>query len=87
QLTHAGFERPPDPGVSVMTRIHDGFAGLIEAERERALLVFDSGSIEKTVGGSFSIDAPVRTERLTPELLALLQSEEARAVRHLQGGR
>ncbi|MDA7941865.1 MAG: DUF5011 domain-containing protein [Nitrosopumilus sp.] len=87
QLTHAGFERPPDPGVSVMTRIHDGFAGLVEAERERALLVFDSGSIEKTVGGSFSIDAPVRTERLTPELLALLQSEEARAVRHLQGGR
>ncbi|MDA7957763.1 MAG: hypothetical protein MPI95_01535 [Nitrosopumilus sp.] len=83
QLTHAGFERLQDPEVTVMTRIHDGFEDLLEAEREKARLVFDSGSIENTVGKSFSIDAPVKAERLTPELLDLLRSEEARAIQYL----
>ncbi|MDA7960439.1 MAG: DUF5011 domain-containing protein [Nitrosopumilus sp.] len=83
QLTHAGFERLQDPEVTVMTRIHDGFGALVEGEREKARAVFDSASIRNTVGESFSFDAPVKTERLTPELLELLRSEEARALQYL----
>ncbi|MDA7959097.1 MAG: hypothetical protein MPI95_08485, partial [Nitrosopumilus sp.] len=78
------FERLADPAVNVMTRSHGSFGEMVDHERERALEVFDSGDITNGPGGSFSLDAPVRTERLDGAMLELLQSEEARALEYLQ---
>ncbi|MDA7941790.1 MAG: S8 family serine peptidase [Nitrosopumilus sp.] len=84
QLTQAGFERLADPPVSVMTRIHGDFAGLVQGERERASLVFDSGDIQNEVGGSFSMDAPVRVERLKdPAILERMRVAELAALEYL----
>ncbi|CAI9831362.1 exported hypothetical protein [Nitrosopumilaceae archaeon] len=85
QLTQAGFERLADPHVSVMTRSHGSFADLVEEERRKAALVFDAESIRSEVGESFSIDAPVRVEKLKdPVVLEKLRISEQLALEYLE---
>ena len=84
RLTQAEFERLADPTVSVMTRTHSGFADLVEYERSRAALVFDSSEIASEVGGSFSHEAPVRVDKLKdPEILERLRVAEMAALEYL----
>ena len=84
RMTHAEFERLADPDVSVMTRSHGSFDLLVEAERLRAELVFNSSAISSEIGESFSHDAPVRVDKLRdPEILERLRAEELEALQRL----
>ncbi|MDA7943413.1 MAG: DUF5011 domain-containing protein [Nitrosopumilus sp.] len=86
RMTHAEFERLADPHASVMTRSHGLFDLLVEAERLRAELVFNSSAISSEIGGSFSHDAPVRIDKLDdPEILERLRAEELEALERLGG--
>ncbi|RNJ78182.1 MAG: hypothetical protein D9C04_07610 [Nitrosopumilus sp. B06] len=85
QMTHAAYEELADPSVNVMTRHHSSFAGMIEAERVRAELVFNASEIASHVGESFSHDAPVRIDKLKdPVILERLKVAEIAALRYLQ---
>ncbi|RNJ77278.1 MAG: DUF5011 domain-containing protein [Nitrosopumilus sp. D6] len=84
QLTYAKYERLADPNVNVMTRHHSGFADLIEQERARAELVFNSSSIKSHAEESFSHDAPVRIDKLKdPVVLEKLRIAELAALEYL----
>ena len=56
QITAADFERHQDGASSVMTRQNSNFAGLIEQERQKALLVFDSGDLISELDDYFAYD-------------------------------
>ncbi len=56
QTTHPDFERFQDGISNVMTRQNSNFASLIEHERQKALLVFDSSNIASQVGDYFAYD-------------------------------
>ena len=56
QTTHPDFERFQDKTSNVMTRQNSNFASLIEHERQKALLVFDSSNIASQVGDYFAYD-------------------------------
>ncbi len=56
QTTHPDFERFSDGTSNVMTRQNSNFASLIEHERQKALLVFDSSNISSQVGDYFAYD-------------------------------
>ena len=56
QTTHPDFERFQDGISNVMTRQNSNFASLIEHERQKALLVFDSSDIASQVGDYFAYD-------------------------------
>ena len=56
QTTHPDFERFQDNISNVMTRQNSNFASLIEHERQKALLVFDSSDIASQVGDYFAYD-------------------------------
>ena len=56
QTTHPDFERFQDGTSNVMTRQNSNFASLIEHERQKALLVFDSSNIASQVGDYFAYD-------------------------------
>ncbi len=56
QTTHPDFERFQDNISNVMTRQNSNFASLIEHERQKALLVFDSSNIASQVGDYFAYD-------------------------------
>ena len=56
QTTHPDFERFSDSTSNVMTRQNSNFASLIEYERQKALLVFDSSDIASQVGDYFAYD-------------------------------
>ena len=45
EMAHVAHERGEDPEVTVMTRLHTGFAGLVLEARERAALVFNSSEL------------------------------------------
>jgi len=45
-VTPEPFERYPDGDWSVMTRLHPDFGTLVRSEQNRALLVFDSSTIQ-----------------------------------------
>ncbi|RNJ78199.1 MAG: DUF5011 domain-containing protein [Nitrosopumilus sp. H13] len=86
QVTYADFERLQDPEISVMTRTHSGFADMVQAERDRAALVFNASGLHKTVGESFSHDAPVRLDKLEdPVILEKLRIAELAALEYLAG--
>ena len=56
QITAAEFERHQDGASSVMTRQNSNFASLIEQERQKALLVFDSGDLISELDDYFAYD-------------------------------
>ena len=56
QITVAEFERHQDGASSVMTRQNSNFASLIEQERQKALLVFDSGDLISELDDYFAYD-------------------------------
>ena len=56
QITAADFERHQDSTSSVMTRQNSNFASLIEQERQKALLVFDSGGLISELDDYFAYD-------------------------------
>ncbi len=56
QTTHPDFERFQDGTSNVMTRQNSNFTSLIEHERQKALLVFDSSNISSQVGDYFAYD-------------------------------
>ncbi|RNJ78699.1 MAG: hypothetical protein EB829_03835, partial [Nitrosopumilus sp. H8] len=88
QLTQADFVRIQDRHANVMTRTHSDFADLIEKEREKARQIFDSESIKKQVGESFSHDAPVRIDKLKdPAILEKLKIAEIAALEYLERNR
>ena len=56
QITAAEFERHQDGTGNVMTRQNSNFASLIEQERQKALLVFDSGDLISELDDYFAYD-------------------------------
>ena len=56
QITVADFERHQDGASSVMTRQNSNFASLIEQERQKALLVFDSSELISELDDYFAYD-------------------------------
>ena len=56
QITAADFERHQDSTGNVMTRQNSNFASLIEQERQKALLVFDSGDLISELDDYFAYD-------------------------------
>ena len=56
QITAADFERHQDDISSVMTRQNSNFASLIEQERQKALLVFDSSELISELDDYFAYD-------------------------------
>ena len=56
QITAADFEHHQDGTGNVMTRQNSNFASLIEQERQKALLVFDSGDLISELDDYFAYD-------------------------------
>ena len=56
QITAADFERHQDGTGNVMTRQNSNFASLIEQERQKALLVFDSSDLISELDDYFAYD-------------------------------
>ena len=56
QITAAEFKRHQDGTGNVMTRQNSNFASLIEQERQKALLVFDSGDLISELDDYFAYD-------------------------------
>ena len=56
QITAAEFERHQDSIGNVMTRQNSNFASLIEQERQKALLVFDSSDLISELDDYFAYD-------------------------------
>ncbi len=56
QITTPEFERHQDKISNVMTRQNSNFANMIEFEKQRATLVFDSSDIMQDVDGYFTYD-------------------------------
>ena len=56
QVTAAEFKRHQDGTGNVMTRQNSNFASLIEQERQKALLVFDSGDLISELDDYFKYD-------------------------------
>jgi len=86
-VTPESFERHQDGHWNVMTRLNSGFGAMVQHERDRALLVFDSAQIRSELGPSFAYELPagaygddMRIERLA-EAIA---SEQKRAQETLE---
>ena len=79
QLTFSKIEPRVDEDTNVMTRQHSSYPSLIQAEREKAALLFDSSRIQNSIGDTFSYELPEQRERLDAELLERLHIENQKA--------
>ena len=84
QVTAADFERHQDSTGNVMTRQNSNFASLIEQERQKALLVFDSGELISELDDYFAYDySNVTSDMSKSEKYAYeLQLESERAQKY-----
>ncbi len=76
------FERHQDDAWKVMTRINSNFASLVQAERDRAILVFDSQQIQSDPGTAFAYEYPggIHDDSVRLEALAdAIAAEQLRA--------
>ena len=81
QLTRTPYVEPKDSTMSVMTRINNNFDELVRYEAERAVLVWDSSSIQSTPDPAFSYQYNARIDKLNdPEIIQKMQSEAAKAL-------
>ncbi len=81
QLTYTPYVEPRDPTMSVMTRINNNFDDLIRHEAERAVLVWDSSSIQGTLDPAFSYQYDGKIDKMdNPEIIQRMQSEAAKAM-------
>ncbi len=81
QLTYTPYVEPRDPTMSVMTRINNNFDELIRHEAERAVLVWDSSSIQGTLDPAFSYQYDGKIDKMdNPEIIQRMQSEAAKAM-------
>ena len=85
QITAAEFERHQDGTGNVMTRQNSNFASLIEQERQKALLVFDSGDLISELDDYFAYDySNVTSDMSKLEKYAYeLQLESERAQKYI----
>ena len=81
QLTYTPYVEPRDPTMSVMTRINNNFDELIRYEAERAVLVWDSSSIQGTLDPAFSYQYNNKIDKMdNPEIIQRMQSEASKAL-------
>ena len=85
QITAAEFKRHQDGTGNVMTRQNSNFASLIEQERQKALLVFDSGDLISELDDYFAYDySNVTSDMSKLEKYAYeLQLESERAQKYI----
>ena len=75
------FERFQDTG-DARTRLHSGYGGIIAYEQNRALDIFDAGSLVSELPASFAYIFPETGERINEEMrqAMLVQEQIAKEV-------
>jgi hypothetical protein len=80
---NSSFERFQDTG-DAKTRMHSGFAGIIEYEQVRASQLFDSTALISELPSSFAYVFPEEHDRMTDELKQQMSLQEELAKKILE---
>jgi len=76
------FKRFQDSGEA-KTRLHSGFAGLVQSEAQRATNIFDAESLTSELPASFSYDVST-SERITDKVIQEMIIQEHIAQKKIQ---